>query len=132
MNRLRFLRLWSLAVGAMDASTGLLLVTAPVVTLKWMGIPPLDQAAWVFLSWIGVFVAAVGLSYGWVFRGEREGETVWFFTGLVRLLVAVFLVVKILGGALPMAWITVAITDAVVGAGQWFFVRAGWWRGGDG
>ena len=52
MNRLKFLRLWSLAVGSMDACTGLMLVFAPAQTLRLMHVPEVAPAALIFLSWM--------------------------------------------------------------------------------
>lgn len=132
MNRLKFLQFWSVAVGSMDAVTGLLLIFAPLMTLRWMQVPPVAAGAWVFLSWMGVFIATVGLSYGLVFRGHREAETVWVFTAMIRLPVAGFLTWKITTGALPPAWVLVAITDFTVAAGQLILLRAGWWKGATG
>ena len=129
MNRLRFLKLWSLAVGTMDACTGLMLVVGPGLTLRLMSVPAVGTEAMPFLSWMGVFIAGIGLSYALVLRGDREGQTVWIFTSLVRLLVALFLTVKILSGSLSTAWVLVAATDAVVAAVQLIVIRAGWWRG---
>ena len=129
MNRLTFLKFWSLAVGAMDACTGILLATAPAMALRLMNVPPAHPATWVFLSWMGVFIGTVGLSYGLVLRGRREAETVWIFTAAVRSLVAAFLLVKISTGHLHPAWSMVATTDGLVAAGQWIILRAGWWKG---
>ena len=64
MTRVNLLRFWSLAVGSMDAVTGLLLIAAPAAVLQLLEIPPPSQEALEFLRWIGVFVLAVGLSYG--------------------------------------------------------------------
>ena len=132
MNRLKFLRLWSLAVGSMDASTGLMLIFAPALTLRLMQVPEVEPSSLVFLSWMGVFIGSVGLSYTWVLKGCREAETVWVFTALVRTAVACFLVVKITAGDLPPAWLLVAATDAIVAFGQWAILRAGWWKGAEG
>jgi hypothetical protein len=129
MNRIKFLYFWSIAVGAMDACTGLILIFAPAMTLKLMRVPPLHQSSLVFLSWMGVFIGAVGLAYGLVFRGNREAETVWTFTAIVRAMVLVFLIVKISTGSLPVAWSLVAMTDGIVAIGQFFILRAGWWKG---
>jgi len=132
MNRLKFIRLWSLAVGGMDACTGLLLVFAPAQTLRLMQVPEVAPAALIFLSWMGVFIGSVGLSYALVLKGSREAETVWTFTTVVRLAVAFFLVVEICSGKLPSAWLLVALTDGVVALGQWAVLRAGWWKGAEG
>ena len=132
MNRLNFLRLWSLAVGGMDACTGLMLVFAPAPTLRLMQVPEVAPAALIFLSWMGVFIGSVGLSYALVLKGSREAETVWIFTAVVRLAVACFLVAEIFSGSLPSAWLLVAVTDGVVALGQGAVLRAGWWKGGEG
>ena len=129
MNRLMFLKFWSVAVGAMDAVTGLLLVIAPGFVLKLLGIAPPSPDALVFLSWIGIFVMAVGLSYGFALGKHRGcGETVWAFTALVRILVAFFLAVRIAGGSLESAWAVVALSDCVVAVVQIVILRKAWWR----
>lgn len=128
MNKIQFLRFWSLAVGAMDAVTGLLLVFAPGLVLKLLGIAPPSADALVFVSWIGVFVAAVGISYAMALGGAVRGETVWYFTALVRIMVAVFLTIRILDGTLAPAWGMVAGTDFSVGAFQVLILWRGWWR----
>ncbi len=129
MKRLKFLYLWSLAVGAMDACTGLLLIASPGFALRMMGIPAPQPGTAVFLSWMGAFIAAVGLSYGLVFRGPRDATTVWIFTAGVRLMVASFLAWKIMAGELPVSWSMVLLTDFVVATVQCAILRARWWEG---
>ncbi len=129
MNRVTFLRLWSIGVGGMDAMTGGLLIVAPALVLKLLGIATPSPDALVFLSWMGVFIASVGLSYGMALGKRARGETVWAFTAMVRLLVALFLTVKILDGTLVAAWAIVGASDAIVGIGQIIILRAGWWKG---
>ena len=119
---------WSLAVGAMDALTGLLLIVSPALVLRLLGIAELPAEALVFLSWIGVFVAATGLSYGLSWRGGSAAETVWTFTAGVRFSVAAFLAVKIASGNLPAAWAMVAAADAAVATVQVIGLKAGWWK----
>ena len=127
MNKPTFLRLWSATVGAMDAVTGLLLIFAPLFTLRLLGITPPSSDA-VFISWIGVFVMSVGLSYGLALVHSRYGEPVWMFTALVRLAVAVFVTAHVLDGSLETRWILVGIADAAVAILQYLILRAGWWR----
>lgn len=129
MNRINFLKFWSIAVGSMDTLTGLLLIAAPALVLRLLGIAPPSADAFVFLSWIGVFVAATGLSYGMALGRRSRGETVWVFTAMVRTLVAVFLTVKILRGFLPEVWGIVAISDGMVAVVQIAILRLGWWKG---
>ncbi len=129
MDKTLFLKLWTAAVGAMDALTGLLLIFAPGLVLRLLGIDAPSDGSLVFLSWIGVFVAAVGLSYAFAFvRNRGWGEAVWLFTGLVRIMVCVFLVTRITMEDMDRAWIVVAVSDGVVAAVQFAVVRKGWWR----
>lgn len=122
----RFCRWWSVAVGAMDASTGVLLVACPAWVLAVLGIAPLEAESLVFLRWVGVFVGAVGLSYGLALRGG--GPVVWTFTAGVRGLVAVFVTANIATGSLEPAWAGVAATDAVVAVVQVIGLAKRWWR----
>jgi len=129
MDKTIFLKLWSAAVGAMDALTGLLLIFAPGLVLRLLGIDVPSDDSLVFLSWIGVFVAAVGLSYAFAFVRHRGwGEAVWLFTALVRIMVCVFLVTRITMEDMAPAWIVVAVSDGLVAAVQFAVVRKGWWR----
>jgi hypothetical protein len=128
MNKKQFIIGWSVAVGAMDALTGLLLVVAPAQVLQMLGIERPAPDALVFLSWMGVFVAGVGLSYTMVMGDWRQGRAVWMFTSLVRALVAVFIVWRITDGSLAPAWVTVALADFLVAVVQTAVVRAGWWE----
>lgn len=128
MNRIKFLKLWSVAVGSMDAVTGLLLIFVPALVLKLLGIDPPSADALVFLSWMGVFIAGVGLSYGMALGKRSRGETVWAFTAMIRILVAIFLTVRILDGTLAVNWGLVGICDGIVGVLQVVILRLGWWK----
>lgn len=129
MNKIKFLRFWSVAVGSMDAVTGLLLMFFPSLVLGLLNIDPPSPDALVFLSWMGVFICGVGLSYGLALGRRSRGETVWAFTALIRAMVAVFLTVRIINGSLAPAWAVVGASDAVVAVVQIFILRAGWWKG---
>jgi hypothetical protein len=131
MNKIQFLRFWSVAVGSMDAVTGLLLMFFPSLVLGLLKIDPPSPDALVFLSWMGVFVCGVGLSYGLSLGRRSRGETVWAFTALIRAMVAVFLTVKIINGSLAPAWAVVGASDAFVAVVQIVILRAGWWKGVD-
>ena len=117
---------WNIAVGAMDAITGLLLVISPAWVMSLLKIP--GQVPPEYLGWIGVFVGAVGLSYMLAMKGGVVAETVWRFTALVRSMVGIFLLVKIFTGMMPGQWLTVAATDLLVAAVQIAGLRAGWWK----
>jgi hypothetical protein len=129
MNKIQFLRFWSVAVGAMDAVTGLLLIFFPSMVLGMLGIARPSPDALVFLSWMGVFICGVGLSYGLALGRRSRGETVWVFTSLIRMMVAVFLTGNIMHGSLAPAWAVVGASDAFVAVVQIAILRAGWWKG---
>jgi hypothetical protein len=124
----RLALLWSLAVGAMDAVTGLLLILFPSLVMDLLGIPVLPPEMRVYMAWIGVFVFSTGLSYSLTTRGSAAAETVWIFTTIVRGSVAVFLAAKIASGALPVNWALVAAADAAVAVVQGIGLKAGWWK----
>lgn len=129
MTKTSFLKFWSVAVGSMDAVTGLLLIFTPELVLRLLRIEAPSPDAMIFLSWIGVFVMAVGLSYGLALGKRRgAGEAVWMFTALVRILVAVFLVIQITLGEMAPAWALVAFSDGLVAMVQMMILRKGWWR----
>lgn len=129
MTKTRFLKFWSVSVGSMDAITGLLLIFAPELVLRLLKIEAPSPDAMIFLSWIGVFVMAVGLSYGLALGRHRgAGEAVWRFTSLARILVAVFLVIQITRENMALAWLVVALSDGFVALVQVVILRKGWWR----
>lgn len=127
----RFLTIWNLCLGAMDSSTGLCLIAAPAWTLGMMGVgrPPTELH---LVSYIGVFVLAIGLAYFLAIRPPHDSEAqgrwsaVWKITALARFLVAVFVVWKVTSGILESAWLTVAITDASAALIQTVGLGRGW------
>jgi hypothetical protein len=128
MKKRQILKWWSVGAGGMDAVTGLLLIAAPATVLRLLGIAPLADEALVFLGWVGVFVLAVGLSYGIALTGRARGEAVWMFTGLVRLLVAAFLTARVFSGTMEPAWLLVATSDGAIALAQGAMLQAGWWK----
>jgi hypothetical protein len=129
MTKTKFLKFWSVAVGSMDALTGVLLIFAPAQVLQLLKIEAPSSDAMIFLSWIGVFVMAVGLSYGLALGKRRgAGEAVWLFTSLVRVCVAVFLIIQITREIMAPAWVVVALSDGMVALVQMVILRKRWWR----
>lgn len=129
MTKTSFLRYWGIAVGSMDALTGMLLIFEPASVLRLLKIEASSPDAMVFLSWIGVFVMAVGLSYGFALGKHRgAGQAVWRFTSLVRILVVVFLVIQIIRENMAPAWMAVALFDGFVAMAQMVMLRKSWWR----
>jgi len=133
--RRRLLLGYQLLTGLSDTSTGLLLVAAPALTLRLMGLQVAD-AALPFLSYIGVFVLSVGLAgfYG-AFLATRASfrqklEVVWLVTGVTRGLVAVFVAAKIIAGGLEPGWAAVAATDGFFATIQALGLAKGWLANG--
>jgi len=122
---------YQLIAGFSDASTGALLIAAPVFTIRMMGlsVPP-DAAP--FLSFIGAFVMAVGLSYLYgallVRRtgGVRRLEAVWLLTAIIRSSVAIFVLAAVLEGTLAPGWLSIAIFDGICVLIQARGLRRGW------
>ena len=130
MNKRKFLIIWSVTVGSMDALTGLLLVFTPALALTCLGVELPSTDALVFVSWIGAFVGGVGLSYGMALGERRRGRTVWQVTALLRTVIAVFVITRLAAHTLEWEWSAVALTDLVVAVVQIVLLRAGWWEEG--
>jgi hypothetical protein len=116
------MRLFCFIAGLCDASTGVLLVAAPALTLRLMGIEsaPADPT---FLRFVGVFVGGVGLCYlyPWLLDARRREERVWTVLEVsagLRLLVAAFVLTSVATGALVARWSMVAVTDLAFALAQ--------------
>lgn len=115
MNTKSLISLVHFGTGLMDALTGICLIALPAVTLRLMGVTPGTDL--VFVSYIGVFVFAVGASH--FFAGpfpatavaRERWKTIWKISILARLSVGVFVLVQIMQGTLESAWISVTATD---------------------
>jgi hypothetical protein len=93
-----------------------------------MRVPAVDE--WVFLRFVGCFVATVGLSYfiglvSWVWDGAARLRTVWEITIAFRLAAAVFVALQVAFQNLPWPWLSVPVVDLF-----WCFVQAGLLRRG--
>jgi Na+-driven multidrug efflux pump len=128
MTKSAFLKNWSLVLGTMNLMAGLLLVFFPVLVLRFLKIEAPPTEGLVFVSWIGVFVMSVGVSYVLAMGRRGHGEAVWIFSSVVMVLTAVFLTARILGESMPGAWTLVAAACALVALVQIVLLRAGWWR----
>jgi hypothetical protein len=128
----RWLMLYQYIAGLCDTGTGLMLIVAPALTLRFMGLTIIPQPV-VFVRYIGVFVLSVGLTYFWAAarwplttHAHIGWSTQWKITVLVRTLVAVFVVGQIASSALEIRWISVAFSDGAFAAIQWIGLRKGW------
>ena len=129
--RERLLLGYQLIAGVSDASTGVLLIVSPRFAMHMRSLTvPLDATP--FLSFIGSFVFAVGLTYlyGAVLvrrsREVRRLQTVWLVTAIIRASVATFVVTAILTGSLVSGWLTIAIFDGLCALIQVYGLRQGW------
>lgn len=119
-------------IGLSDTSTGALLIIAPALTLRLMGLHvPADTLP--FIGFIGAFVLSVGLAcvYGALLmlrRGSSEYtlRAVWLLTAFTRASVAVFVLTQILAQTLDAGWITVAASDGACVLIQAIGLRRGW------
>jgi hypothetical protein len=122
---------YQLIAGVSDASTGALLIAAPVFTVRMMGLS-VPRDATPFLSFIGAFVLAVGLSYlyGALLIHRNGGiprlEAVWLLTAIIRSSVAIFILAAVLSGTLPAGWLTIAVFDGICVLIQARGLRRGW------
>lgn len=122
---------YQLVAGLSDASTGALLIAAPVFTIRMMGIA-VPRDATPFISFIGAFVLAVGLSYlyGALLVRRTSGfprlEAVWVTTAMIRSSVAIFIVAAVVSSSLSPKWLTIAIFDGICALIQARGLRRGW------
>lgn len=114
--------LFCLFAGGGDAAAGLLLVAAPTLVLRLLGLDR-SLADLVLLRFVGVFVACVGLAYlhPWlrrrVPRQSRLLATLEMTAGF-RLAVALFLGIAVASSALELPWLEVGFYDAAVALAQ--------------
>ena len=128
----RLLLSYQLFTGLSDASTGVLLIFEPALTLRLMRlrVPPPDT--FVFLSVVGAFVLSVGIAclYGAMLAMHPASgsklEVVWLLTAITRGLVAAFVLAEILSDSLETGWVIVAIADGVFALLQVIGLTKGW------
>lgn len=127
----RILLAYHLLAGISDSLTGAFLILEPVWTLGLMGLRvPADALQ--YLSFIGAFVFAVGLSYLYgaslVMRGgcATRLEAVWVVTAIVRCSVAAFILARVTSNALDAGWLLVAFFDGACVVIQVVGLRWGW------
>lgn len=127
--RERVLPAFCAVAGGGDLLTGLLLLARPAAALAPLGLT-VPAECWVFLRWIGLFVAAVGTIYLQPWRlppgSERRSRlrAALEITALVRLAVAAFVAGAVLAAELAAPWLAVGGYDALVALGQLFLLPA--------
>lgn len=115
--------LWSKVFGFVDTITGLGLIFLPAFTLGLMGLDSADYSL-SLVMFIGAFVLGVGsLYFMGLLLSRREKSLValrhvWLATGWVRICVAIVTGALIARGGLDIRWVSVPLTDALVGGVQ--------------
>lgn len=114
-----------LVAGGLDFGTGLGLVTVPQWILPLMGVEIPGSDGMVYLRFVGAFVAAVGASYLWALAAPQERlRTVLGVTILFRLAAGSYSLAAIALGTLPIAWISVPLTDfGLVALQSWLLAK---------
>lgn len=122
---------FQIVAGACDAATGLLLILAPALALRMMGVRAVPKEP-VFISFIGTFVFSVGLAYLLFARSPRSMEQVaarrsaWLITGVERLCVGIFVMIAVASRQMEPAWFSITIIDLSAGAIQLLGLRRNW------
>lgn len=126
----RVASIYAMLAGACDGITGILLLAAPLPTLKLMGIGVVPTEP-VYMQWIGAFVFSVGFSYFLPFLSRnvaakrRRFTSLFETTAFIRVVIALFTGIAIARGSLDMTWITVTATDATLAATQLILLKLG-------
>ncbi len=129
-NQKRIVSLYSFISGVTDVSTGLGLVFLPAWTLALMGI---DSSLYPLsiIRFIGTFVFGVGSLYLWgIYFQMKTGKwellrMVWLATAWMRACVAVVTGWMVYSGDLAAGWISVPLTDALLGIFQFVWIGIG-------
>lgn len=122
---------WSRLFGLMDSITGLGLIFLPGVILRIMGLTP-DIYTISVVMVVGAFVFAVGNLYFMGLMLSRREESyyplrcIWNATAWVRVCVSMVMGYLVFSGGLEKGWVTVALTDSLVGIGQLATILLGW------
>lgn len=124
---LTWARRLALGAGSLDLGAGLSLVFAPSLALSLMGVAAPSGDGLVFMRWVGAFAGAVGASYllAWLRGGNGRLRAVLEFTLTFRLAAGGFSAGAIALGWLPLAWISVPITDQALVVVQVGLLRQG-------
>jgi len=126
MNYLRFARRLALGAGLLDFGTGLGLAFLPATVLPLMRVPTPSDEALVYLRFVGVFVAAVGVSYLLALLSSSNSRlrSVLEFTLVFRLAAGVFTTIAIGSGWLALGWASVPAADfALFGIQVWLLAK---------
>jgi hypothetical protein len=126
-SRARLLPAFCAVAGGGDLLTGILLLVRPAAVLAPLGLA-VPAESWVFLRWIGVFVASVGAIYlhpwslppGSERRSRLRGALE--ITAFFRLAVAAFVAGAVVASQLASPWLAVGGYDALLALAQLFLL----------
>jgi hypothetical protein len=125
---LRIARTLAVLAGALDLSTGLGLVFWPGLTYALMQVSAPTGEALVYGRFVGVVVAAVGLSYLLAWRSGRVDElrAQFRFTLPFRFGAGSFCAGAVALGWLTPMWLSVVVTDYTLVVAQIVLLRKKW------
>jgi hypothetical protein len=132
-------RLLAALAGGLDFLSGCTLMLKPVWALRLMLLPVPGAEGLVYVRFVGVFVATIGLSYllalagAWWSTVRHKEESVvrglralFGFTLPFRLTVGTFCLVGVVQGWLPFMWIMVTVADYVLIVLQLWLLFSRW------
>lgn len=124
-----FPKLYNLFAGLLDSLTGIVLIFNPVFILSIMGISESFDSI-VFIKYVGVFVFSTGASYFFTFAEKyfkipslSLSILIWHITSLTRILVAIFVFLKVLQGELSIPWLLVGFSDLSLALFQVYLIQ---------
>ena len=127
----RILLAYQLVAAVSDSLTGAFLIVEPALMLRILGLHvPADALP--YLSFIGAFVFAVGLSYLYgATLVSRVGcasrlDAVWIVTAIARCSVAAFILARVASAVLEPRWLIIAFFDGACVLIQAVGLRQGW------
>jgi hypothetical protein len=125
MNPTKLARWLALGAGVLDCAAGGSLLAGPAVTLRVLGLGEPGAEALLFVRFVGVLVAALGVSYLWaLWRPVERLRVVLGATIFFRLATGSYTGAAVLLGALPGAWCQVTFADfALVAAQAWLLAK---------
>lgn len=116
--------------GIMDSVTGMLLMVAPLLTMRLMGVEAPAEAL-PYVRFIGAFVFAVGNLYLWALLSVKLLDTwkalfcLFYATGWIRTIICIHCLWAILAHSLSVEWGSVVLTDGALALTQFIWLMKG-------
>lgn len=128
----KFFTYYQVAAGACDSLTGILLLAAPQLALKLMGVSHIPASSSILISFIGAFVFSVGLTYLLFAAAPRSAlqlgsaRAAWLITAVERICAGSFVMAAVLSHQLEPAWSSITLVDLVLAGFQLVGLRRNW------